>query len=62
MALNLLHEKRQVVYFTEHELQTIPNIIDNVKTDGYEVVVITEQQKSKLETQVFNRRSASPHS
>lgn len=53
MALNLLHEKRQVVYFTEQELQTIPNIIDNVRTDGYEVVVITEQQKSKLETQVL---------
>ncbi|MEW6086646.1 MAG: ATP-binding protein [Chloroflexota bacterium] len=53
MALNLLHEKRQVVYFTEQELQTIPNIIDNVRTDGYEVVVITEQQKAKLETQVL---------
>lgn len=53
MALNLLHEKRQVVYFTEQELQTIPNIIDNVRSDGYEVVVITEQQKAKLETQVL---------
>lgn len=53
MALNLLHEKKQVVYFTEQELQTIPNIIDNVRTDGYEVVVITEQQKAKLETQVL---------
>lgn len=53
VALNLLHEKKQVVYFTEQELQTIPNIIDNVRTDGYEVVVITEQQKAKLETQVL---------
>lgn len=53
MALNLMHEKKQVVYFTEQELQTIPNIIGNVKSDGYEVVVITEQQKSKLETQVL---------
>lgn len=53
MALNLMHEKKQVVYFTEQELQTIPNVIGNVKSDGYEVVVITEQQKSKLETQVL---------
>ena len=53
MALNLMHEKRQVVYFTEEELQTIPNVIENAETDGYEVVVITEQQKSKLETQAL---------
>ncbi len=53
MALNLLHEIKQVVYFTERELQTVPNIIDIVKSDGYEVVVITDQQKSKLETQVL---------
>jgi len=53
MALNLMHEKKQVVYFTEQELQTVPGVISNVKSDGYEVVVITEQQKSKLETQVL---------
>lgn len=53
MALNLMHENKQVVYFTEHELQAIPNVIDNVKSDGYELVVITEQQKSKLEVQVL---------
>jgi hypothetical protein len=53
MALNFMHEKKKVVYFTERELQTIPNIVNNVKSDGYEVVVITEQQKSKLESQVL---------
>lgn len=53
MALNLMHEKSRVVFFTEQELQTKPNIIDNIRTDGYEVVVITEQQKAKLETQVL---------
>lgn len=52
MALNLMHKKKQVVYLTEKELQSIPNVIDNAKSDGYGVVVITEQQKSKLETQV----------
>lgn len=53
LALNLMHEKKQVVYFTEQELQTNPDVIGNVKSDGYEVVVITEQQKSKLETQTL---------
>jgi hypothetical protein len=52
MALNLMHAKKQVVYFTEQELQISPNIMNNAKSDGYEVVVITEQQKSKLESQV----------
>lgn len=53
LALNLMHEKKQVVYFTEQELQTNPDVIGNVKSDGYEVVVITEQQKSKLDTQIL---------
>lgn len=41
MALNLMHQQRQVAYFTEQELQSRPNILDNVRTDGYQVVVIT---------------------
>ncbi len=53
MALNLMHQQRQVAYFTEQEIQTRPNILDTVRTDGYQVVVITEQQKAKLETQVL---------
>jgi len=53
MALNLLHQRRQVVYFTEQELQERPNILENVRSDGYQVVVVTEQQKAKLETQVL---------
>ncbi|MCX8140472.1 MAG: hypothetical protein N3E46_12400 [Gemmataceae bacterium] len=52
MALNLMHQRRKVVYFTEQEIQSRPNILDNVKSDGYEVVVITEQQKSKLQSQI----------
>lgn len=53
MALNLLHKQREVAYLTERELQTNPNILENVRGDGYQVVVITEQQKAKLETQVL---------
>lgn len=54
MALNLMHAKRQVVYFTEQELQSAPNVVGNAKSDGYEVVVITEHQKEKLDTQVLS--------
>lgn len=53
MALNLMHQQRKVAYFTEQELQLRPNILDNVRSDGYQVVVVTDQQKAKLETQVL---------
>ncbi len=53
LALNLLHRQRQVAYFTEQELQASPNILDNVRSDGYQVIVITEQQKNKLEMQAL---------
>jgi len=52
MALNLMHQRHKVAYFTEPEIQSRPNILDSVRSDGYQVVVVTEQQKSKLETQV----------
>jgi hypothetical protein len=52
MALNLMHQRHKVAYFTEEEIQLRPNILDNVRADGYKVVVITEQQKLKLEAQV----------
>jgi len=51
MALNLMHERQNVVYLTDEEIQTRPNILDNVRSDGYQVVAITEQQKAKLERQ-----------
>jgi hypothetical protein len=51
MALNLMHQKHKVAYLTEQEIQARPNILDNVRSDVYRIVVITEQQKSKLETQ-----------
>jgi hypothetical protein len=52
MALNLMHQRHKVTYLTEQEIQSRPNILDNIRSDGYQVVVITEQQKSKLETQI----------
>jgi hypothetical protein len=52
IALNLMHERRKVTYFTQPEVLSRPNIVDDVRRDGYQVVVITEQQKSKLESQM----------
>lgn len=51
MALTLMHKKRRVAYLTEEELQNSPNILDSVKSDGYQVVVVTDQQKAKLQAQ-----------
>ena len=52
MALNLMHQRHKVAYLTEQEIQSRPDILDNIRSDGYHVVAITEQQKSKLETQI----------
>ena len=52
MALNLMHTKAKVIYFTEEELQTSTHVVDNARTDGYTPVVITEHQKTKLEHQM----------
>lgn len=51
MALNLLHQRQNVAYFTEQQVQDRPNLVDAARRDGYQIVVITEQQKTKLETQ-----------
>ena len=51
MALTLMNQEREVAYFTEQELETQPTYVESVKADGYQVVVVTEQQKVKLETQ-----------
>lgn len=53
MALNLLHSQMPVAYFAEQELQSSPNILDTARSDGFQIVVISEQQKTKLTDQVF---------
>jgi len=52
MALNLMHQQERVVYFTEDELKWRANLLDRALSDGYTPVVITEQQKAKLEQQM----------
>ena len=52
LALNLMHNRYNVAYLTENEIQSHPDIIDNARSDGYQVVVIDEHQKAKLQNQV----------
>ncbi|MEO8219018.1 MAG: ATP-binding protein, partial [Acidobacteriota bacterium] len=51
IALNLLNQRRRVAYVTEQEVQSRPDVLNHARSDGYQVVVVTEQQKAKLETQ-----------
>jgi hypothetical protein len=51
-ALNLMHQRAKVAYVTEEELQTRPDLVGAAKSDGLQVIVITEQQKQKAEAQV----------
>ena len=54
MALNLMHQRSSVVYVTEQEIQGRPDVLDTARSDGYEPVVVTEQQKTKLTQQMEN--------
>jgi len=51
MALNLMPQQRKVVYFTEDEIESRPDVFSSVLSEGYEPVTITEQQKARLEQQ-----------
>jgi hypothetical protein len=51
-ALNLLHTRSEVTYLTEEEMRLHPDVVDNMRQDGYEVVAVDDAQKAKLERQV----------
>jgi hypothetical protein len=51
-ALNLLHARAEVTYLTEEEMRLYPDVVDNMRQDGYEVVAVDDAQKAKLEIQV----------
>ncbi|MCI0565069.1 MAG: hypothetical protein MN733_41920, partial [Nitrososphaera sp.] len=53
MALNLIDQRDEVVFFTEEQLQSEPDILDHAKSDGLKVVVVSGQQKDKLEAQAL---------
>jgi hypothetical protein len=50
-ALNLLHERGRVAFVTEDELLAMPDVIDHMRNDGYDVVVIDSIQKGRLDDQ-----------
>jgi len=45
IAFNYLHERQKVAYITEKEIQFKPDIIGNMRNDGYTPVVISDIQK-----------------
>lgn len=51
MALTLMAQAREVVYFTEEEILSKPEVLDNAQRDGHEIVTVTEHQKAKLQDQ-----------
>jgi hypothetical protein len=51
LALNLMHQRAKVAYVTEEELQTRPDLVGAAKSDGVQVVVVSERQKDKVEAQ-----------
>jgi len=53
MALTLLNQQRQVVYLTETQVQANPGLLDSMRSDGYQVVTVTDQQRAKLEAQAL---------
>ena len=48
MALTHLHEAADVLFVTDQELQRHPDVMDNARHDGLEIVVITSAEKGKL--------------
>jgi len=52
IAFNFLHEKRKVAYITETEVQQKPNIIDQMRIDGYTPVIVSDIQKEKIDNQI----------
>lgn len=52
IAFNYLHERQKVAYITEKEIQFKPDIVGNMRNDGYTPVVVSETQKEKLDNQI----------
>ena len=50
-ALNLLHERSRVAFITETEMQIAPDIVDHMRSDGYDVVMVSDAHKLRLDEQ-----------
>lgn len=54
LALNLLSERKNggVTFVTETQLQAYPSIVDTMRRDGLQVVLVGESQQARLQRQV----------
>jgi hypothetical protein len=52
LAFNLLNKRKSVAYVTEKELYHHPEVIDNIRQDGIEPVVVNDAQKEKIDRQI----------
>lgn len=52
VALNALSERNQVSFVTETQWQEHPDLVDLMRRDGYQVVVVGDAQQSRLEQQM----------
>ena len=51
-ALTLLHHREDVAFVTEEEIVLVPDVLDNMRRDGLNVVIVTGAQKDKLDLQL----------
>jgi hypothetical protein len=51
MALTYLHQQQPVLFVTEPELTSHPDLIDHARSDRLDVFVVTSQEKQKLADQ-----------
>lgn len=52
LSLNLLSASRPVSLVTESQWQEHPDLVDNMRRDGYQVVVVGDTQQARLEQQM----------
>lgn len=51
MAFNLISERLKPVFLTQEEALNRPQIVDTANREGYDVVVITQEQKDRMAVQ-----------
>ena len=52
LAFNYLHNRRQVAYVTEQDFIHRPDVIDNLRQDGFLPIVVDDTQKVKIDRQI----------
>lgn len=50
-AFNLLRERSRVAFISEGEMQVAPDVVDHMRRDGYEVILVSDVHKHKLDQQ-----------